>query len=268
VAVDAPAAPRVRSPLRSVALPTEHGGWGLTAEPVLLGLLVRPSMAGLALGLAAVVAFLARTPLRVALVDQRRARSLPRTRLARRVLAAELAVLAALVAVAAATAAQAFWWPVLGAAPLGALDLWFERRSRSRRLVPELAGSVAVCAVAAMIVLAGGGTAAVAVGAWLILAARAATAIPHVRAQIARLHGRPVATRTLLAGDVAALAASALAVAVDRSLAPGALAVATAVALHRRGAHRPVPPPKVIGLRQTAMGLVIVAVTAAGIHVT
>jgi hypothetical protein len=29
-----------RSPLRSIAVPTEHGGWGLTAEPVLLGLAV------------------------------------------------------------------------------------------------------------------------------------------------------------------------------------------------------------------------------------
>ena len=36
------AAPRAkqRSPLRTVALPSEHGGWGLTLEPVLLGLLV------------------------------------------------------------------------------------------------------------------------------------------------------------------------------------------------------------------------------------
>ena len=38
---------------RVVALPDEHGGWGLTAEPVLLGLLVAPSWAGLAIGAAA-----------------------------------------------------------------------------------------------------------------------------------------------------------------------------------------------------------------------
>lgn len=29
-----------RSTLRAVAIPTEHGGWSLTLEPVLLGLLV------------------------------------------------------------------------------------------------------------------------------------------------------------------------------------------------------------------------------------
>jgi hypothetical protein len=32
-----------RSRLRSVALPSEHGGWGLTLEPAVLGLLVAPS---------------------------------------------------------------------------------------------------------------------------------------------------------------------------------------------------------------------------------
>ena len=42
-----------RSPLRAVAVPSEHGGWGLTAEPVLLGLIVAPSAAGACLGAAA-----------------------------------------------------------------------------------------------------------------------------------------------------------------------------------------------------------------------
>lgn len=76
----APPAPGRRSTLRSVALPTEHGGWGLTLEPVLLGLLLRWSGAGLCLGVAAFVAFMARTPLKVVLVDARRRRVLPRTR--------------------------------------------------------------------------------------------------------------------------------------------------------------------------------------------
>ena len=51
--------PSPRPMLRSVALPTEHGGWGLTLEPVLLGLLVAPSVAGLAIGGAAFLVFVA-----------------------------------------------------------------------------------------------------------------------------------------------------------------------------------------------------------------
>ena len=55
-------------------MPDEHGGWGLTAEPALLGLLVAPSWAGAALGIAAFLAFLVRTPLKLVLVDRWRGR--------------------------------------------------------------------------------------------------------------------------------------------------------------------------------------------------
>ena len=58
------ARPRPRAAWRSVAIPDEHGGWGLTAEPVLLGLLVAPSWPGALLGVAAFVAFLVRSPSR------------------------------------------------------------------------------------------------------------------------------------------------------------------------------------------------------------
>lgn len=85
-----------RSTFRSVALPAEHGGWGLTLEPGLLGLLVAPGLAGLCIAAGAMVAFLVRTPLKIVAVDHRRGRSLERTRLARRVAAVELIVLAAL----------------------------------------------------------------------------------------------------------------------------------------------------------------------------
>jgi hypothetical protein len=258
---------RPRSPLRAVALPAEHGGWGLTAEPALLGLLVAPSVAGVALGLGALVAFLARTPLRVVLVDRRRGRDLARTRLARRVLAVELALLAALVAVAVATASgSGWWWPALLAAPLVAVELWFDMRSRSRRLAPELAGSVGICCVAALIVLADGVDARLAAGLWLILAGRAVSAVPHVRAQVARLHGRPSSPGVLAAADVAALVAAGVAVAAWPALVPGALAVAALVGLHRLGARRPVPPPAVLGVRQIVAGLALVAVTAIGVR--
>src|SRR6187397_2696511 len=78
---------------RAVAVPTEHGGWGLTAEPILLGLVIAPSVAGLCLGAATMLAFLVRSPLRVVLVDRHRHRTLDRTRLAGRIALAEVAVL-------------------------------------------------------------------------------------------------------------------------------------------------------------------------------
>lgn len=256
-----------RSALRSIAVPTEHGGWGLTAEPVALGLAVAPSIAGLCLGSAAIIAFLARTPLRVVLVDRHRNRDLDRTGLARRVLLVEVAVIVALVAGAAVTATATFWWPAAIAAPLVATELWFDTRSRSRRLVPELAGTYGICSVAAMILLATGHPPAEAIAAWLILAGRATTAIPHVRAQIARLHQRSWSSRELIVADFAAIAVAIAAVAIDPAVAPGAVAVAGVVAIQRITARTPVPA-KVIGIRQTILGLAVVAATVAGIHLS
>lgn len=254
-----------RSPLRSVALPAEHGGWGLTLEPGLLGLLLAPSPAGLCVAAGAMVAFLVRTPLKIVAVDRRRGRTLGRTRLATKVAAVELVVLAALAGGALVLAESWFWVPGVVALPLLVIEGWFEVRSRGRRLVPELAGAIGVCSVAAMVVLADGGAAGLAAGAWLVLAARVATSIPHVRSQIARIHHRPSQARAALAGDLAAIGLVALAVLLDRDLWAGGLAVLIVIAIQRAAATRPVPRPVILGLRQMAMGFGVVLVTAAGV---
>src|SRR5262245_1077361 len=128
-----PPAPQARPIWRAVAIPSEHGGWGLTLEPIVLGLLIAPSGAGLLLGLAAMVAFVARTPLKTVLVDRHRKRWLPRTTVAARIVAFELAVLVALLAAGIAGSDGPSWLPLLAASPLLALELWFDLRSRSRR---------------------------------------------------------------------------------------------------------------------------------------
>jgi hypothetical protein len=228
--------------------------------------LVRPSAAGLLLAAATMLAFLARTPLRVVLVDRRRGNRRDRTVLAGRILAAEAAVLVGLATGATLLGDPRWWWAVAAAAPLVALELWFDVRSRSRRLVPELAGAVGVCASAAAVVLAGGGDASLAVAVALIPAARAVTSIPHVRALIARLHHRQGGLRTALAADAAATAIAVGAIAVDPRSALGAAAVGVAIAFQRLGARLPIPPPKIIGLRQMALGFAVVAATAVGVH--
>lgn len=254
-----------RSPLRAVAVPTEHGGWGLTAEPAVLGLLLAPGAAGACLAAAAMVAFVARTPLRIVLTDAHRGRRLPRTDVARRVVAVEVAVLAVLAAAAVVLADGPFWWFALPAAPLVALELWFDARSRSRRLVPELAGVIGVGSVVAMIVVAGGGPWRVGLGAWLVLAARGLTSVPAVRAQIARLHDRPPDGPPLLATDLAALAVGAAAVVVDGQLLAGALTIPVVVVVQRLLDRGPVPRAAVIGARQVVIGATVVVVTALGV---
>ena len=191
-APDKPIVTGERSTLRAVAMPTEHGGWSLTLEPVLLGLLVAWSWPGFALGLAAMLAFLARTPLKLVLVDRWRDRWLERTGVAARVATVELLALVTLVVIAGLGADERFWWPMLAAAPLVALELWFDMRSRSRRLLPELAGTVGIGSVAAAIALADGVAPGIALGLWIVIAARAAAAIPYARTQSVP-HPRPAA---------------------------------------------------------------------------
>jgi len=264
-AADRAEAPGQRSLLRSVAIPAEHGGWGLTLESVLLGLLVAWSGAGVCLGLGAFVAFMARTPLKVLLVDARRRRFLPRTSTARRVLFAEAVLLIGLVGGAIVLGASAFWAPLIAIVPLAAVELWFDMRSRSRRLLPELVGAVGMGGVAAVIVLAGGGNVRLAAACWMILAARSVTAIVTVRDQVGRIHGRPGNPRLVIGADVVAIAIAACAIAVDRSTIVGAIAVGAAIALQRALNIRPTPRAVVIGVRQTLLGLTIVAATAIGV---
>ena len=246
-------------------MPTEHGGWGLTSEPGLLGLLVAPSLAGGFIAMAAMVAFVARTPVRIVLVDGRRHRRLARTQLAARVAAVELVVLAGLILGAFLFTDHRFWVPGVVAAPLLAIELWYDMRSRSRRLIPELAGAVAIASVAAMVALAGGASNAIAAGLWLLLVARAVSSIPFVRARIQTVRGNAAPKGVLVAADGVALAAAVVAVLLDRTLAVGAVAVVIIVAAQRVFARGPVPAPKLIGLRQMALGFGLVVLTALGI---
>lgn len=250
---------------KSVALPTEHGGWSLTAEPAILGLLVAWSAPGLALGLAAMVAFMARTPLKLVLVDRFRHRWLPRTRLAAQIAAAELTLLAAL-AVYAVSAADPFWLPLAVAAPLIGIELWFDMRSRSRRLLPELAGSVGIGSVATAIALADGASSSLAWGLWVVIAARSVAAIPYVRTQILRAKSRPGPNWYSDAAQIAAVGAVVLGLAFD--LVPAAAVVAiTAVAAINVAAVRLTPRPAVvIGIQQTLVGIAVIVATALAIN--
>lgn len=245
-------------------MPTEHGGWGLTLEPVLLGLLIAPSGPGVAIGLAALLTFLARTPTKLVGVDLLRHRWLPRSRLAAVVAAVEVTLVALLAAWVTWSAGWHWWWPVLIAGPLVAVELWFDVRSRGRRLLPELSGAIGVAATVAAIVAADDGSTRLATACWLILAARSVGSIPFVRTQLARSrHGQADLRGSDLA-QLAAIVIAGVAAVVDRHLFVGALGVVILAGLQAWWSRRVPPPAKVIGLTQMTLGLVLVAAAAAG----
>lgn len=251
--------------VRSVAVPTEHGGWSLTAEPALLGLLVAWSWPGLALGVAAMVAFVARTPLKLVLVDRWRHRRLYRTGLAARIAAAELLIFVALVGYAATAAESGFWVPLAVAAPLIGLELWYDMRSRSRRLIPELAGSVGIGSIAAAIALADGASNRLAWGLWLVIAARSLAAIPYVRTQILRTKSRPGPLWHSDLAQPAAVSVAAVGWLADLVPAAAVIVIAVMAAVNLAAVRLPARPAVVIGIQQMVVGLVVIATTAIAI---
>ena len=265
----APRAVAARPTWRAVAIPSEHGGWGLTGEPIVLGLLLVFSWAGVAIGAAAMLAFLARTPLKLAMVDRRRDRELERTALARRIGLAELIAIAVLGTAALLAAGWPWLVPVAAALPLFGVELWYDVRSRGRRLVPELCGAIGMGAIAAAIVVAGDGSVRLAVAAWMILAARSIGAIAFIRTQIVRLHRGAASTRSSDLFQLLAVAVATAAAVVDPDVLLGSFAVLVIVVLHLVWVRRtPVPPALVLGIRQMALGFGLVAVTAIGVGLT
>lgn len=250
--------------LRSVALPAEHGGWSLTLEPVVLGLLVTPSLAGAALGGVALLGFLARTPLKTYFVDRYRGRHLARTQLAGRVGAVELMLFVGLLFVATVTGSLRFWIPLLIAAPLIAIEVWFDVRSRSRRLIPELAGTVGVASMAAAIPLAGGATTSLAVGLWCVAAARAVATIPFVRLQLRRAKDQPHNVRTSDIAQIVAVGAATIGWTFDAVPMSGLMAIAGLAAVQTWLSRRPPPATPVLGAQEVVLGLTVVLATALG----
>lgn len=256
-------APRVR--LKTVALPNEHGGWSLTLEPAVLGLLVAPSLSGLFLALAATSAFLSRHPFKLVAADRRRGRRFPRTRYAEAffLLYAALALAFALASVTTAVN-YSFILPLAAAVPLVVVQLFYDATGHSRALAPELAGSAGLAAVATSIALAAGHPAPLSLALWALLAARVVPSILYVRARLARLHGEESPTLLVVILHVAALALACLFIAYR--LAPLVAAFAFLLLLGRAAvglrAPRGVGSAKRVGVGEIIYGLVTVLALA------
>lgn len=167
--------------LRPIALPVEHGGWGLLAAPVVLGVWLAPSLAGIGLSVAALGVFLARQPLKLAFGDYQRGKRYPRTVWAERFALGYGAIALIGLICAITSAAAPFWLPIVLATPFALGQLFFDLRKASRALAAELCGAVAISALAAAIMMAAGWPASRALLAWLLLALQAVTAIIYVR---------------------------------------------------------------------------------------
>ena len=254
---------RVR--IRSIALPVEHGGWGFTLEPILLGLLVAYSAAAWELSVAALAVFLARRPFKLFSTDMVRRRWLPRTTASASLAALYGAVAMAGLAGAVVTADGRFLIAYAVAAPLAAVALYLDSRSRSRTLVAELAGSVAMGSTVAAIALAAGWGFVDAFGLWLVLIARGVATIALVRGQIRRVHGKPVGAAGIYAVQAGSLAAMVVLALLGAVPWLAVVAIAAIGALAYVSLRRPPVEARVVGWTQILTGLIVVLLTASGV---
>src|SRR5512132_420742 len=124
---------RVR--LRPIALPAEHGGWGLLFEPIVLGMLLAPSWVGLFISVTATGLFLARHPFKVAIGDWSRNRHLARTGLAARFALLYFVIATLALAFAIKTGGAGFLLPLIFATPSALIQLFHDSVGRSRTLI-------------------------------------------------------------------------------------------------------------------------------------
>lgn len=177
--------------LKTIVIPQEHGGWAFVLNPILLALLVQPSLWGFGLGVAALSAFLVHQPFKLWWKDYRVGRVIARTPIARNFMLIYGGV--ALVAFGAVLLNNPldYLLPLVLAFPLAMMQLSYDALGRARELIPELCGAVALAAVGPAMTVLGGWELGEAMLLWLLLVIWATTSIVYVRVRL-RLERRRV----------------------------------------------------------------------------
>lgn len=250
--------------IKSVAVPAEHGGWGFLSEPLLLGLLIAPSLPGIGLVLMMAAVFLLHQPLKIVVKDRRKGRVYERTRLAQQFLV--IYGVSGLVGfgITWVSASNPLWIiPLLTAAPFAALQLAYELRNDGRNLVSEIVGALVLAASAPALLLAAGHLPLLAVLAWGALALRIIPAILYVRARIRLIHGKPIRRQLIIAAHLAAVVIGLFLWA--SGLANAAILLATGALLARAiyGLYfSPSVAAKVVGFQEVFWGMAYMVMCA------
>jgi hypothetical protein len=259
-----PASPTFR--WRTVALPAEHGGWAMLFGPILLGLLVAPSLTALFIGTLYIAAFLARTPLKIIWKNRQRGRRTPRTAAATKMLGIYAFIIVFALAGVLLSGGALPLVPAFFVLPLAAALLYYDLLATSRRLLPELIAPATLSSAVAGIVLAAGWDWPHTLAIWAIPLMRSLPAVLFVRARIRLNRGLPAQTAVAIGAHL--LAALTAMVLVAASLIPSLAGVAIFVLLGRAlfglSPYRRDMSIKALGWSEIAFSLLTVLLTAVG----
>jgi YwiC-like protein len=170
--------------LKSIILPNEHGSWGFLFEPLVVSIIVAPSIASVWIALLVIGAFLTRQPLKVLLADKLAKRKLPQTALALRysIIFGTICFIG-FVGSLLSLNFQSFI-PFLLIIPLAIYQIYCDATKQTRRFLPEITGAIAISSSSAVIALAGGWEVLNAYSLWAILVARLIPSIIYVRSRL------------------------------------------------------------------------------------
>jgi hypothetical protein len=258
------AANRVR--LKTIAIPIEHGGWGFLFEPIVLGMLVAPTLAGLCLSIAAIAGFLSRHPLKIVIKNWGQRAGSIRWQVALWVAGAYGAIAVAAFAGAVVLAGFRPVVPLILLSPLIIAFLLYDTQNRARKVLPELAGPLGLAAVAPSVALADGWSWPDAWALWIILMARTIPSIFYVRARLRMERGANISPAPLA---VLHLLFLAILIALVRTDHTPYLAVVALLVLAGRSAfglsrYRRFTRARQIGFLEIGFGLVYVLVCVVG----
>ena len=234
---------------RPLALPVEHGGWGILLEPLALAMLVAPSRAGALVGAAAFFGFLARHPLKLALQDLVRGHAFARTRWCW-VFAGWYSALATYsIAFAISQSSTRILIPFAMVAPLAIVTMIQDARRKGRSIVPEVCGAIAMSSTAASAGIAAGLSYSAAFTLMALIAARSIPTIFFVHALLGRANKMVAMTLHVLALAYGFFVGT-----------PGAIAAYSVLFVRAAwGVTHEAARAKVIGWREIAWGITTVA---------
>ncbi|REJ75533.1 MAG: hypothetical protein DWQ47_08655 [Acidobacteria bacterium] len=196
--------------LRRIALPREHGSWGILLEPLVSAIVIAPSLGGAFAALFVISAFLLRQPSKVLITDLTSARMLPQTRSAGMFVAAFSVIAVASGSLALLFTDVLYLLPLTLLLPLGVFQLYKDVSGNSRDLIAELAGSAAISASAPTIVLAAGWTPLAALALWSVFVCRSVPSVIYVRERLRLEKGKSFSRNIPIALHLAGLGVVAL----------------------------------------------------------
>jgi len=258
---------RKRPNLKSIALPAEHGGWGFLLEPIILGLTAAFSTEAIGLSLAMLSVFLIHQPIKIAAKDRLKGHSAERTRWAERFVVVYGGIALVLFILLSSVSSARFLLPLGLALPLMLLQFRYDIQNKSRDLIPEISGALALGAIASSIAILDGLQTIPALALWLMMALRFVPAILYVRARLRLERGKPAAIATANIAHVLAfilsmvfLAGGAFPIVVPIGLGFLTLRSFWGLSSYRKPASR----PAVIGFQELFYGLLFAFVVGIG----